>query len=118
MEQQEPAHIMSDSIISEMEFSGFPRKRESISWRSPSGGGHKSRNKTQPIAVVSGAALSRTAGTRRGTGFFSWQWQHVGSLPAAAGHRLELQKYFISCKTLRLPLIRILLFRSLMKPRK
>ena len=85
---------MSDSTITELEFSGFPRKRESVSRRCPSGGGHKSRNETQPFALVSGAAFSRTAGTRRGTGFFSWQWQHVGSLPAAAGHRWELQKHF------------------------
>jgi len=118
MKQQEPVYIMSNSIITELEFSGFPRKWQSVSWRSPSGGGHKSRNETQPVAVVSGAALSRTAGTRRGTGFFPWQWEHVGSLPAAAGHRWELQNIFISCKTLRLSLIRIVLFRSLMKSRK
>jgi len=109
---------MSDSIITELEFSGFPRKRESVSRRSPSGGGHKSRNETQPFAVVSGSALSRTARTGRGTGFFPWQWQHVGSLPPAAGHRWELQKYFYFFFRLHLLLIRIVLFRSLMKSRK
>lgn len=93
-QQQEPAYIMSDSIISELEFLGFPRKRESVSGSSSAGGWHQSRIETQPVAVVPGATFSRTTGTCRGTGFFPRQRQHVGSLPAAAGHRWGWEKIF------------------------
>jgi hypothetical protein len=87
LRRQKLACIVSWSIISQLEFTGFPRSRGPVSGNSCVGGRHQTPAEAQPVAMVPGATIPRRARTCSGPGFFPRQRQHVGSLPAAAGHR-------------------------------
>lgn len=87
LRRQKLACIVSCSIISELEFTGFPRSRGPVSGNSCVGGRHQTPAETQQVTMVPGATIPRRARTCSGPGFLPRQRQHVGSLSATAGHR-------------------------------